>query len=60
MIITSKYCISLSTVVPYTRDATISLAITPSLPGMKLILSVGVGAKRGASPSAKRRDASGR
>ena len=27
----------------YTRDATISLAITPSLPGMKLILSVGGG-----------------
>ena len=40
----------------YTRDATISLAITPSLPGTKL-LSVGAGAKRGASPSARRRDA---
>ena len=27
----------------YTRDATISLAITPFLPGMKLTLSVGGG-----------------
>ena len=27
----------------YTRDATISFAITPSYPGMKLILSVGAG-----------------
>ena len=38
----------------YMRDATISLAITPSLPGMKLL---SVGAKRGASPSARQRDA---
>ena len=45
----------------YTGDATISFVITPSLPGMKSL--VGVGAKRGASPSARRRnahDASGR
>ena len=49
----------------YTRDATFSLAITPSLPGMKS-LSVGeggggggggVGTKRGTSPSPRRRDA---
>ena len=38
------------------RDATISLAIMPSLPGMKS-LSVGVGTKCRVSLSARRRDA---
>ena len=40
----------------YTRDATISLAITLSLPGTKS-LSVGGGDQARASPSARRRDA---
>ena len=40
----------------YTRDVTISLAITPSLPSMKPF-SEGVGAKRGASLSLRQRDA---
>ena len=40
----------------YMRDATISLTITPFLPGIKS-LSVGVETKHWASPSVRRRDA---